>query len=142
MNTRTFRHTLLVSMALCFGLALPTLANAQTQVSDVVVTARRVEERLQDVPASISVLNQVQLRDRNIFAAADLATYTPSLTAAVQFGSDSSSFVLRGFSADDGTSPSVGEPALGDLRLLGAGGSSSSRIHLSSSGGFGAATGT
>ena len=39
----------------------------------VVVTAQRREERLQDVPISITVFNQEQLDNRNISGAADLA---------------------------------------------------------------------
>lgn len=75
---------------------------------DIVVTARRVEERLQDVPISISVFNQQQLSNRNIVTASDLATYTPSLSTNSRFGSDNSSFAIRGFVQDQGTAPSVG----------------------------------
>ncbi len=46
-------------------------------IEDILVTARRVEERLQDVPISMTVYNQQELADRNIVNAADLATVTP-----------------------------------------------------------------
>jgi len=42
-------------------------------LSEVVVTARRMEEWLQNVPISITVFNQQQLADRNVVTAADLA---------------------------------------------------------------------
>jgi iron complex outermembrane receptor protein len=83
-------------------------ATSDAGLSEVVVTARRVEESLQDVPMSISVFSQAQLTDRNIISANDLAIYTPSLTVSNQFGSDASSLVIRGFSQDIGTSPTVG----------------------------------
>ena len=79
-----------------------------TVLSDVVVTARRVEERLQDVPISITVFNQQQISKLNIFNAGDLANYTPSLQSDSRFGSENTSFAIRGFVQDPETSPSVG----------------------------------
>lgn len=83
-------------------------ASASEMLADIVVTARRTEERLQDVPISITVLNQEQLAQRNIVTPVDLATYTPSLTINQRFGPEKSSFVIRGFTQEAGTSPSVG----------------------------------
>src|SRR5690606_5950831 len=74
----------------------------------IVVTARRFEERLQDVPISISVFNQEQLTNRNIANSTDLAAYTPSLTVNSRYGPDKASFAIRGFSQDLNTLPSVG----------------------------------
>ncbi len=85
-------------------------ANARdnANVGDIVVTARRVEERLQDVPISISVMTQDQLSNRNVVDSADLARYTPSLSANTNFGADNTTFALRGFVQDIGSAPSVG----------------------------------
>ena len=82
-------------------------AQASTDVGDIVVTARRREERLQDVPISITVFSQEQLDNRNISGAADLATYTPSLSASVNFGPENATFALRGFTQEVRTTPSV-----------------------------------
>jgi iron complex outermembrane receptor protein len=76
-------------------------------IAQVVVTARRVEERLQDVPISITVFNQDQLTDRNILSGRDLATYTPSLAVNGRYGTENASFSLRGFSQEIRTAPSV-----------------------------------
>ena len=84
------------------------VAVGQAEVEQVVVTARRREERLQDVPISISVFNQKQLQNHNVVNAQDLAAYTPSLQADSDFGSQNSSFAIRGFAQDIGTAPSVG----------------------------------
>jgi iron complex outermembrane receptor protein len=81
---------------------------AEEEINEIIVTARRVEERLQDVPISISVFNQQQLEDRNVVNPQDLATYVPSLSANTNFGSENSSFAIRGFVQDIGTAPSVG----------------------------------
>src|SRR5476651_1284626 len=58
-----------------------TTSAAGEGAADIIVNARRVEERLQDVPISITVFNQQQLTNRNVVNAADLALYTPSLSA-------------------------------------------------------------
>jgi iron complex outermembrane receptor protein len=83
-------------------------AAAPAELETVVVTARRMEEKLQDVPISITVYNQQQISNRNIVSTTDLATYTPSLTLNGRFGPDKSSFVIRGFSQDLNTLPTVG----------------------------------
>ena len=107
------------------GLATPALAQqaappapppAQTQPpaaaeengNEIIVTARRVAERLQDVPISITVYNQEQLSNRNIVVATDLATYTPSLSVNQRFGAEKATFAIRGFNQDIGTAPTVG----------------------------------
>ena len=77
-------------------------------VGEIIVTARRVQERLQDVPISITTFNQQQLTSRNITTAADLSTYTPSLETDNFFGSTKTQFSIRGFVQDLGTQPSVG----------------------------------
>jgi iron complex outermembrane receptor protein len=91
-------------------LSTPAFAQSGEELNtgDIVVTARRVEERLQDVPISITVLNQGEISNRNITTATELATYTPSLTTNARFGADKASFAIRGFSQIDTTSPTVG----------------------------------
>ena len=81
---------------------------ADDKAGDIIVTARRVEERLQDVPISITVFNQAQLTQRNIAVATDLAAYTPSLTVNQRFGPEKSVFNIRGYNQDLGTAPTVG----------------------------------
>ena len=84
------------------------LARSADNPSDIVVTARRVEERLQDVPISITVFNQAQLAARNVTSANDLAAYTPSLSSNPRYGTESASFAIRGFVQEQQTGPSVG----------------------------------
>lgn len=82
-------------------------AMAQDAGGDIVVTARRTEERLQDVPISITVFNEQQISNNNIVSGADLATYTPSLSANSRYGPETASFAIRGFTQESFTSPSV-----------------------------------
>jgi iron complex outermembrane receptor protein len=102
----------LVSM----NLAAPALAQDEgatsgpnvSQLEEVVVTARRREELLQDVPISISVFNQQQLDNNNVVNSSDLARFTPSLSVNQRFGSENSSFAIRGFTQELRTTASVG----------------------------------
>ncbi len=77
-------------------------------LEEVIVTARRREEMLQDVAVSMTVFNQRQLDDANIVNAGDLAAYTPSLQSNARFGADNTTFAIRGFSQELRTTASVG----------------------------------
>jgi len=95
-----------------FAATIPAAANAQSAnvdgSSDIIVTARRSEERLQDVPISITVYSQAQIADRNIATATDLASYTPSLSVNQRYGAEKASYAIRGFNQDAYTAPTVG----------------------------------
>lgn len=81
---------------------------ADIEITEIIVTARRTEERLQDVPISITVFNQEQLTNRNVTTATDLANFTPSLSANSSYGPENTTFAIRGFVQDTATPPSVG----------------------------------
>jgi iron complex outermembrane receptor protein len=85
-----------------------TKRTAELDAGDIVVTARRSEERLQDVPISITVFTQKTLEDNNVVSPSDLAIYTPSLSVNQQYGAEKSSFIIRGFTQESNTAPSVG----------------------------------
>jgi outer membrane receptor protein involved in Fe transport len=76
--------------------------------SDIIGTARCIDERLQDVPISIAVSNQQQLDNRNLTTTADLAQFTASLAANVRWGVEKATFSIRGFNQDAYTAPTVG----------------------------------
>jgi iron complex outermembrane receptor protein len=65
MGIKFFKGALVASTVLSANAAF---AQEIANPADIVVTARRTEERLQDVPISISVVNQEQLQQRNISA--------------------------------------------------------------------------
>ncbi len=113
------RSTIRVLFAVTTGLPLsvfPLLGLAQSSSSseremvleEIVVTARRREQLAQDVSDSITVFNQAQLDNANVVNAADLALYTPSVQANPRFGSDNTTFAIRGFAQELRTTASVG----------------------------------
>jgi iron complex outermembrane receptor protein len=109
------RSFLTAGVTVALGLGVSFVASAADTpvgetadaVTEVIVTARRSEERSQDVPISMTVFDQKQLTDRNIVTAGDLAAYTPSLAVDNQFGQDVTSFSIRGFVQALNTPPSV-----------------------------------
>lgn len=108
------RHKALVkavlTTSLLYGAGFPELALAQQtmHIEEIMVTARRREERLQDVPVSMSVLSQQQLQNFNISNAGEIALYTPSLSTNSRWGDDLATFAIRGFTQESRTTASVG----------------------------------
>jgi iron complex outermembrane receptor protein len=74
-------------------------AAAAPSLEEVVVTARRVEENLQTVPATVTAVNADQMRRDNIVAVTDLVTITPSLSIASYFNDLNDRFAVRGLTA-------------------------------------------
>src|SRR5882757_2471951 len=120
MNGKLYGSSLSIATALALCVAVPTYAQTAppaneatelprqgVELTEVIVTARRVEERAQDVPISMTVFDQQQLTNRNVVNAADLSAYVPSLSSNSNFGAENSSFAIRGFVQDAGTAPSV-----------------------------------
>ena len=109
-STKLLLSAALVNVMVAFPATAQDAAEADDSVvgTDIIVTARRTEERLQDVPISMTVFSNEQLQNRNVATATDLATYTPSLSVNTRYGPEKSSFAIRGFNQDQSTSPTVG----------------------------------
>ena len=61
------------------GLAQTTAEGARTEVDEVVVTAQRRSERLQDVPVTVTAFGAEQVQEARIREIDDVATRTPGL---------------------------------------------------------------
>jgi len=71
--------------------------NRSTSVDEVIVTAQKHEESLQQTPIAISAFSTVALEERGIAQTQDVALFTPNMTAAVQpASSGTASFAIRG----------------------------------------------
>ncbi|MEJ6010028.1 TonB-dependent receptor [Novosphingobium aquae] len=105
------KSILLAATALSFaGPAFAQDADTAEEASgnDIVVVAQRVEERLQDVPVSVTVLNEKLLSNNNITSAKDIATFTPSLVTNNRYGNDNTTWTIRGFTQEQRTTSTVG----------------------------------
>jgi iron complex outermembrane recepter protein len=108
------KSVLLAATALSAAWSMPAMAQDSGEAedggmgNDIVVTARRSEEKLQDVPISITVLSAEKLANNNITSAKDIATYTPGLSTNNRFGSDNTTWTIRGFTQEQRTTATVG----------------------------------
>lgn len=113
------RGALRLSIAAILAAQLPTPASAQssndasvTSIESVVVTARRREESLQDVPVAISALTADQLQTQNVRTLEDMTAFAPNIK--VNAGRATSSTInayIRGVGQNDplwGFEPAVG----------------------------------
>ena len=64
----------------------PPTTQERMALEEMVVSARKREERLQDVPISISAFDAQGLRDRNIRNAYDVANFTPNFQLTQNLG--------------------------------------------------------
>lgn len=79
-----------------------------TALGDVVVTARRREENLQDVPLSVTAYSSEALSERRIADRTDLANFTPSLLSITGgYPKEFAFFALRGQGPAFGATPGV-----------------------------------
>ncbi len=93
----------LVMVALCAtaasGFTLPETARAQgaeVSIEEIITTARRREESLQETPVSVSAFGPEQIANRGIRSVDDVARYTPGLSFAKAFGRSTDRPVIRG----------------------------------------------
>lgn len=82
-----------------FAYAQQANENAGSGLGDIVVTARRTEESLQDVPAAVTGYNTAELAALDINGFGDIGKTVPNLDVQRQFGSASApQYYLRGVS--------------------------------------------
>jgi outer membrane receptor protein involved in Fe transport len=92
---RTLHTAGATSVALAITLALgssPALSQSASSSADdltldeIVVTARKREESLQDVPVAVTAVTAASIAERNIQDLRDLAAYTPGFSYTTAFG--------------------------------------------------------
>lgn len=102
-----FRAGLMAGAAVALG-AAPALAQSaagpgpaptaqnDSSVAEVIVTAQKREQRLQDVPIVVTVLNQQKLQDAQVRSVSDLAALTPGLTVNTNASESTTIARIRG----------------------------------------------
>jgi iron complex outermembrane receptor protein len=78
------------------SLALAHTAPAMAQVEEIVVTAQKVEENVQDVPIAITAVSGDRLQQAVVFSLENLSTVVPSVTFRKGTTSANSAIVMRG----------------------------------------------
>ncbi len=79
------------------ALALSAPANAQqNQIEEIFVTARKVEESLNDAPVTVSAFTAANVEQLDLNSVADIARFTPGLSFSSAFGRATERPVIRG----------------------------------------------
>lgn len=76
---RSGRRTLPLAVAIAVAATLPAQSQAQ-RLEEVLVTAQKRVENMQDVPISIAAVSGEKLEDAGITRTSDLQAYIPNLT--------------------------------------------------------------
>jgi iron complex outermembrane receptor protein len=82
--------------------------NAETALEEVIVTARRTEERLQDVPVSVTAIAGDALQARGVYDMTDLTNIVPGLNITPANSPTSLDITIRGLG---NTNPNTGSDA-------------------------------
>ena len=87
----------------------PSQVDEETRLGQVIVTARRRDESIQEVPVAITAFSGSEVRDQNIGAPTDLMAKVPSLQVTSQGPtSNTAVYVIRGLGQSfGGSAPSV-----------------------------------
>jgi iron complex outermembrane receptor protein len=90
------------ALALAACLTTPALAqdadksSQQGGLEDIVVTATKRSENLQDVPVAVSAISQASLQNQGVFETTDLNHSMPNLQVSSPYGQQQPNFSLRG----------------------------------------------
>lgn len=101
-----------VAFAISCSASLPSMAQAQAvaaapaeetagDTGDIIVTAQKRSERLQDVPVSVTVFGADALSSSKIDSGTEIARQTPNLRASVLGNEAQPKFALRGISTSE-----------------------------------------
>jgi len=93
--------------ALCSGAAHAGEA-ANGGLEEIVVTAQKRSEKLQDVPLAVTVVSEAQLQAQHVYTIADLARTAPSLEMVQAFGGPGGGGQIRGVGTNSFTRSAEG----------------------------------
>lgn len=82
-------------------------APAEEQSADIIVTAQKREQRLLDVPLSISAIGAEELEEAGISGVQDLASAAPGLVFSETIGRQTTNAIIRGISPQAFADPTV-----------------------------------
>jgi iron complex outermembrane recepter protein len=101
-----FKTMLATGIALGALMSAPAFAQSAKPAAeaanpdDIIVTARRTDEKLQDVPVAVVAFGSQALAERRIGSEADLQVATPGLTVRSTTSSNQLNYAVRGQSVD------------------------------------------
>ncbi|MEO1252628.1 MAG: TonB-dependent receptor [Pseudomonadota bacterium] len=111
MQVKTMTSAIAKTLLSSAALAAVGVGVAQAQTDQIIVTATKRPQTLQEVPVAVSVVTADTIQDAQILDIIDLQASIPSLRVTQQQNSSQTNFVIRGFGSganNPGIEPSVG----------------------------------
>ena len=111
MMTYLPRHPLAIALGIAICASLPNTALAEGVLEEVVVTAQKRTQNLQDVPVAVTAFTGEMLRESGVRDMFELSSIAPSLSVEQTQTSSNTTFGIRGIftsSQNFGLEPSVG----------------------------------
>ena len=97
-----FSATAALAVGAAMTCALPIAAAADDKLEEIVVTAQRRSERLQDVPIAITAISASELEARGVRQAGDITASVPNMLLNSPYGPEAQpTFTLRGVTTQD-----------------------------------------
>ncbi len=111
---KSSRYAAMASASLIALSAVPSFAQEAAEedsgLTEIVVTAQKREQNLQDVPAAISAFSADDLQQRGVSETSDLMGSLPNLQVTSAYGDTQPNFSLRGISVANEFSASTASP--------------------------------
>ncbi|MEH6549224.1 MAG: TonB-dependent receptor [Pseudomonadales bacterium] len=102
-HRRFYRTGIAVAVATAaLSTSTPTLAQEEIQLEEVLVSARKITENLQDIPIAIDALSAIKIERLGIRTTADVIKQIPSMTLTKGIGSSDVRPDIRGITALSG----------------------------------------
>lgn len=95
--SKYFRHP----MAIAIGLAVSQQAAAQSMLEEVVITAQKREQNLQDVPVAVTAFTGQQMAALGVQESFDIAAFTPGVHISGNLAGQNTQFSIRGVTQND-----------------------------------------
>ena len=105
------RNLLAIAVVTVSGFTAINVQAQGTMLEEVIVTATKREQTLQEVPVAVSVVSAQQIEQAQVLDIKDLQTLVPSLRVTQLQSSANTNFIIRGFgngANNAGIEPSVG----------------------------------
>ncbi|MEH6607853.1 MAG: TonB-dependent receptor [Halioglobus sp.] len=95
------KKTLLSTAVLTLTSAFAVQSSAQSVLEEIVVTAQKREQNLQDVGIAVSAFSGAQLRAFNVTQSFDVAAFTPGVHISGNLAGQNTQFSIRGVTQND-----------------------------------------
>ncbi|MFT5710933.1 MAG: iron complex outermembrane receptor protein [Halioglobus sp.] len=101
MSTRKIKKRYIASLTLLTSMSPMYTANAASILEEIVVTAQKREQNLQDVPIAITSFSGAQMNAMGVQDSFDIAAFTPGVHISGNLAGQNTQFSIRGVTQND-----------------------------------------